>query len=518
MQQLIEQVLDYLKGMWRRRWFGLAVAWVVVIVGSIWVFRLPDQYEAAARVYVDTQSMLRPLMQGMTVSPDAGQQTAILSRTLLSRPNVAKIIRKSDLDTAARMSADNLIDDTIASLKITRTVFGENIYTIAFRYTDPKKAQDVVQAALSIFIEQSLGDTRTGADSARKFLDEQIKDYDLRLKEAEARMNAFRLKYLGLFPTVGKDFVGQMGTITEQIRDAKLELRVAEETREGIRKQLEDQTNARAAALAADPNLAPKITVPEIDARIEAVKRQLDDLLRTYTEQHPDVKGNRRVLANLEAEKIREIEIRRKAAAERPASAPGGDPIAEQLKVALNEAESNVTTVRARVAQLEARYQQLKASAESLPKIDTEWTQLNRDYEIQKRQYENLVSRRETAMMTGKLEDAGIAEFRIIDPPRVTPVPVAPNRMGLLFGLIAGSLAAGFAASFALSQVRPTFHNGRTLREIAGRPLLGMVSMIAGPEIRKRRRRSALLFASGMGGLMASYAIAFAITLSVRGF
>ncbi len=107
MQQLLEQVLDYLRGMWHRRWYGLAVAWVAVIVGSIWVFRLPDQYEASARVYVDTQSMLRPLMQGMTVIPDSGQQTAILSRTLLSRANVAKIIRKSDLDTAARKSADD---------------------------------------------------------------------------------------------------------------------------------------------------------------------------------------------------------------------------------------------------------------------------------------------------------------------------------------------------------------------------------------------------------------------------
>jgi len=231
------------------------------------------------------------------------------------------------------------------------------------------------------------------------------------------------------------------------------------------------------------------------------------------------VKGIRRLLAKLEDDRAKEIEARRKEAAGRPASAAGGDPIADQLRVAVNEAESNVTTVRARLAQLEARLQQLKVAAESLPKIDTEWTQLNRDYEILKRQYENLVSRRETALMTGKLEDAGVAEFRIIDPPRVTPTPVAPNRIGLIWGLIAASLAAGLATSFAVSQVHPTFHNGRVLREIAGRPLLGMVSMIAGPEYRMRRRRSALLFAGGMGGLMASYAVAFAITvLGARGF
>lgn len=512
MQQLIEQVVDYLRGMWQRRWIGLAVAWVAVIMGSIWVFRLPDQYEASARVYVDTQSMLRPLMQGMTVMPDPGQQTAILSRTLLSRPNIEKIIRKSDLDTSARATADSLVDATMGSLKITRTVYGENLYTIAFRYTDPKKARDVVQAALSTFIEQSLGESRTGTDSARKFLDEQIRDYDQKLKESEARVNAFKLKYMGLFPTSGKDFVSSMGAVNEQIKDVKLELRIAEQTREGIRRQLQEQTEGRTAALAANPEYAPKITVPELDGRIEALKRQIDEALRNYTEQHPDIIGNRRLLARLEEDRNREIEVRRKAAVDRPSALPSGDPVMEQLKVALNEAEANVNTVRAKLSEFESRYLQYKAAAESLPRIDSEFTQLNRDYDIQRSQYASLVSRRETANMTGKLEDAGVAEFRIIDPPRVTPNPVAPNRFLLLWGLIAGSLAAGLATALAVSQVRPTFHDGRVLREIAGRPLLGMIGMIAGPEFRAKRRRSALMFMGGMSGLMVSYAVAFTIT------
>jgi polysaccharide chain length determinant protein (PEP-CTERM system associated) len=517
MQQLIEQLVDYLRGMWQRRWIGLAFAWLVVLVGSIWVFRLPDQYEASARVYVDTQSMLRPLMQGMTVTPDAGQQTAILSRTLLSRPNVEKIIRKSDLDTSAKASADSLVDATQRELKISRTIYGENLYTISFRYTEPKKARDVVQAALSTFIEQSLGESRSGSDSARKFLDEQIRDYDQRLKEAEAKVNAFKIKYMGLFPTTGKDFVAGMGMISDQIKDAKLELRVAEQTRDGIRSQLKDQMEGRTAALAANPEYAPKIAVPELDGRIDALKRQIDESLRNYTDQHPDVVGNRRLLARLEEERAREIEARRKAALGRPSELPSGDPVVEQLKVALNESEANLTTLRAKVAEFEARYISYKAAAESLPRIDSEFTQLTRDYDIQKNQYAALVSRRETASMTGKLEDAGVAEFRIIDPPRVTPNPVAPNRMALLWGLIAGSLAAGFATALGVSVIRPTFHDGRVLREIAGRPLLGMVSMIASRELRSKRRRSALIFVGGMSGLMASYAVAFTITYLAAG-
>ena len=142
-----------------------------------------------------------------------------------------------------------------------------------------------------------------------------------------------------------------------------------------------------------------------------------------------------------------------------------------------------------------------------------ELTQLDRDYGIQKRQYESLVSRRETASLTGKLEDAGVAEFRIIDPPRVTPNPVAPNRQLLLGALIAASLFAGLATSWVVSQTRPTFRDGRTLREVAQRPLLGMISILPTHSLRVMRRRAALLFAGGVSGLVASYGAAFALLL-----
>src|SRR6266700_3876678 len=86
MQELVEQLLALARGMWQRRWIGLGVAWLVAIIGAIIIFRLPDKYEASARVYVDTQSLLQPLMAGMAMTPDAGQQVAILSRILLTRP------------------------------------------------------------------------------------------------------------------------------------------------------------------------------------------------------------------------------------------------------------------------------------------------------------------------------------------------------------------------------------------------------------------------------------------------
>jgi uncharacterized protein involved in exopolysaccharide biosynthesis len=98
MEELIAQVSTALKGMWKFRWHGLAVAWIVAAVGVTLALRIPDQYEASARIYVDTQSILKPLMSGLAIQPNIDQQVTMLSRTLISRPNIEKLVRMADLD------------------------------------------------------------------------------------------------------------------------------------------------------------------------------------------------------------------------------------------------------------------------------------------------------------------------------------------------------------------------------------------------------------------------------------
>ncbi len=98
MEELLGQVISVLKGTWKHRWPGLAVAWFVAVIGIVVVLAVPDRYEASARIYVDTQSILKPLMSGLAIQPNVEQQITMLSRTLISRPNVEKLIRMADLD------------------------------------------------------------------------------------------------------------------------------------------------------------------------------------------------------------------------------------------------------------------------------------------------------------------------------------------------------------------------------------------------------------------------------------
>src|SRR5258705_2771687 len=184
MDELLQRALVHLRAMWHRRWIGLAAAWIFAIVGVAVAFRIPERFEASARVYVDTQSLLRPVMTGLAIQPNLDQQVALMSRTLISRPNVEKLVRMADLDLSVKSNADReeLIDNLLKTLQLGGNV-SSNLYVISYRDSNPQQAKNVVQSLLTIFVESSLGDKRQDTRGAVKFLDEQIKRYEQSLQQ-----------------------------------------------------------------------------------------------------------------------------------------------------------------------------------------------------------------------------------------------------------------------------------------------------------------------------------------------
>jgi polysaccharide chain length determinant protein (PEP-CTERM system associated) len=484
------------------------------------LFRLPDNYEASARVFVDTESLLKPLMSGLAVQPDVGQRVSILSRTLISRPNIEKLVRMTDLDHTVTSASgkDKLIEDLLSTVKLEPAGL-TNLYLIKYRHPSPDRAKRIVQSLLSIFMESSLGEKRKDSSQAKEFIEEQIALYEKKLQEAENRLKDFRIKHLGQL-SGGKDYFSRMEAVTADMNSARMELREAEQSRDALKRELDEQKSVSLANEKKGPVAPPQIAVPELDTRIQALKTELDELLRRYTEQHPDVVQTKRIIDQLEEQRRHEVEARLKAM--QAAAAESGDgtalnPIVQQLKIGLSEAEANVAGLRARVSEYESRYQQLKASAEQVPEIDNELAQLNRDYDVIKGQYGSLVSRREAASLTGELEETGtMANFRVIDPPRVSSQPVAPNRLLLASLAFLAAIAAGIGASFMMSQLFPTFHDIRALWEITKRPVLGTVMTLQRPELARRARRRVYLFAGGLGSLVTCYGLVVLMFLVVR--
>lgn len=521
MEELISQLTSILRGMWRFRWAALAVTWVVALVGAVVVFRIPDRFEANARIFVDTQSILKPLMSGLAVQPNIDQQVAMLSRTLISRPNIEKLVRMADLDlkSTTKPQQDALIERLMKEVKIQSTG-RDNLYTVAFADQDKDKAKRVVQSMVSIFVESSLGASRKDTDSAKVFLDEQIKSHEAKLAEAEAKLKDFKIRNLDMQFGEGKDSASRLGELGRQLEAAKLELREAENARDSAKKQFDaERSMAPGGASSPAPELPSSFPTPEIDARLEAQRRSLDGLLQRFTEQHPDVVNTRRLIRDLEEQKRKEVAELRKAAAAagstQGAGNMGGNFAAQEMARMMATFEVQVASLKTRVAEFQSRFEQARGQLRVAPQIEAEAAQLNRDYGIIKRNYEDLVARRQSATMSGDLEmAAGMVDFRLIDPPRVSPRPVSPNRLLLLPVALAVALGAGLFTAFAASQLRPVYSDASELRAKTGVPLLGVVSMVLGDQDRKRERANHLRFMVGSGSLLASFLVAM-VTVSI---
>src|SRR5260221_507146 len=174
MHELVEQLLSYLRDTWRNRWYGVHLAWVAAVGGWIAVYVAPDRYEASGRVYVDTQSVLRPMMAGLAVQPNVDQIVMMISKTLITRPNLDKVIRMADMDIRLKTPEDREQMITRLSKTLTISTAGrDNVYYISNVSGNPQDAKRVVQSLLTMFVEGGLGDKRKDTDSAQRFIDEQ---------------------------------------------------------------------------------------------------------------------------------------------------------------------------------------------------------------------------------------------------------------------------------------------------------------------------------------------------------
>jgi polysaccharide chain length determinant protein (PEP-CTERM system associated) len=512
---ILQALVLRLRGIWHRRWIGMLVAWIAAAVGVAVVLKIPERYEASARLYVDTQSLLRPLMAGISIQPNLDQQVGLVSRTLISRPNIEKLVRMADLDLASQGASkgDDVVDSVMNRIQLSGNPTN-NLYTISYRDPNPEQSRKVVQSLLTIFVESSLGDKREDTVNAVKFLDEQIKRYEAGLRAAEDRLKAFRLKYLGVSGSGNQDYFARLAALTDQVGATRLQLRAAEESRDSYKRELAGEAPVLMPDIASTPPPSSKLSVPALDARLASLQSELDVLRRKYTDDHPDVTGTRRIIEQLEQQRKQEVAALAKQQQSQGSESSSADrnPVYQQLKVALAAAEANVASLRSTLASQEAQVARLTSSARLVPQYDAELAQLNRDYDTQKKTYEALLARRESAALGEGVADAGGTRFRVIDPPRVSPTPVFPGRGVLLGVAFLGALLAGILGAAIANEIMPTVHDARTLATVSNRPVIGMLTMFPSAAMRRLRFLSNILFAGAAGSLVAAYAGVFAFT------
>ena len=500
MNAIYDEARLALHAIWTRRWLALAVAWGVCVLGWFFVSQMPSRYESRARVFVQMQSILPPTMDAP--AGQAQQDVDTVRQTLISAVNLEKVVRGTDL--ANTVSSDRDVADRVAGLAQAIKVESQqnNLFQITTTAASPKLAKAITQKLIDIFVEQNLGRDRSQTSQSLDFLNQQLQQLQGQLNDAEAKRADFQNRYLGALPGSGT-VSDRIGAARSQMAQVDSDLAAAQASVAAVQGQM-----------AGTPQTIPGpggTTGGPARAALAAVQGQLADArARGYTDQHPDVIALKRQLAAAQA-----------AARGEPTGAAGGgtpNPLYLSLQSMLAEKQSTLASLRMRKAQLQGDLDQLNAKIAGDPAVAAEQGQIDRDYQVLKAQYDQLLAQRQQIAMRGQAQtQTDSIKFSVIDPPTLPRTPVAPNRMLLLTGVLIVGLAAGVAAAFLLGQLRATFATATRLEKATGMPVIGSIGEVVTRIQADHRAKRLKLFLGGAAGLGAAFVLLLCVEVLQRG-
>ncbi len=480
MQDLFHLIRTEIRGAWRYRWWAMIVAWAICLVGWMAVFTMPDMFEARAQVFVDADSRLAEVIGEVGVEPGVGSRVFIVRQAMLGRPLLERVASETGLDARAKtaLEQDELIKDLLKLISVEsgRARESQNLFTITFQDRDRNMALAVVTSLLDTFVEDVLKLKEKGTEDVSSYLSDQLSHYAGLLSKSERELADFKKMYVGLLPGENGGVFERLQVEMDQLKQLRYELQIEQDRRDELRRQLTNESPY--ADDSAEPAAgSPMVVRNPTEATISDLESRRASLLLTFTERHPDVIAIDEQL----------VQLRAKRDAERAAMLAGGggiegarnstNPVYQSVQITLNETAVEIASLQSQIAQREAAVRQLNSQVDTIPEVEAKFAELNRDYDQYKSLYDELLLRRERERLGTVGEQRDVVSFNIIDPPAASLVPVSPRRFLLLFAVLVAGLGAGGAVAFGLHQLKPVFHDSRSLQRITGRPVLGVVSM-----------------------------------------
>ena len=490
MEALIQQVRGILSDVFRYRWLAFALAWGVCLVAWPFILTLPNKYEAQARVFVDPSTALQPVIQGLAIQQDLSAQLNLVRQSLLSRPNLEKVMDEAGLAPAVNVPyyRAKVLDQLTQRIDIvalsTPSAPGDapvpsKVYTISYQDPNRDRALKVVQILLDSFMEGTLGGKRKDSQAAQSFLEGQIKEYEGRLADAEQRLAVFKKQNVGMVPgdQTGDYFTRQQAEI-DAVKKAQTALGIALNRRSELAAQLRGEGPVAAStggAIAASGMAGTR--GGDTLSRIQETQAKLDDMLLRFTDKHPDVIALQATLTELKQRRENELAaLRRGDAGAAVATGASSNPVYQSIQLQLNQTDVEIAGLRGELADHQAKVAELHKVVDTMPQVEAEFARLNRDYTVEKAQYNALVDRLQKARLGGEAEATGSVRFEIIDPPTADFKPVSPKRSPLLVTVLVLALGAGAAVAYLFTLLKPVFHSARQLAELTGVAVLGVVS------------------------------------------
>ena len=464
--------LSLAKMLWNRRWMAMGL-WVLATATAIVVVRqLHPVYKADVLVLVDSQKIPDRFVAS-TVDEDLADSLALISQEIMSRTRLTRIIDMFDLykqerTTKTQEEIIQLMRKDV-SLKVEHGAGGGKMgaFRLGYQGANPVVVAKVANELANLYVTENLRTRQDQAEGTVQFLQTQVNDAKKSLSEQEAKVSAFKQKYNGVLPQQENSLLTTLSNLRVQLEGSQEALNRSQAEEEMTQTAL---SSAEFSAATLEQSLRPKVRSIEAPGdvsgsiaapRSEVLERQLHELLRRYTPQHPAVQALRADLAEARREESEAATAMAQAAKSRKSSSSlaTDDQITSFNPELLHERE-RIATLKTQLATIkrsigietEARQQELAtiASVEErvnrLPLVEQQMAALTRNYQTSQENYKSLLDKEFAAGIATQMERSQKSErFTVMDPARIPEKPFKPKRLvieaaGSLGGLILGAL------------------------------------------------------------------------------
>ena len=495
LSEVLGEVKDIFFGGWRYRWPAISVMWVCCVIGWLVVLSMPNIYEASSRMFIDTESSLDPLLQGLAVDTNQIDEAMVQVRSLTSRPSMERI---------ATIAGIVPVDSTPAQLQgivqklqedVTLTLDTNQVLSVMYENSDKGAALSVVSQLMDGFVEGLLRVNRTDTDSAQEFLETKLAEYGDLLIEAENNLAEFKRQNIGRMPGAGQDYFTRLQEEENRLAQLQLAYQLAQDRRSELLRQIEGESPVFGILSASGADQPTSRKALEYEAELQRLRIQ-------YTDSHPEIVRIKGIIA----------EMNEKDALESSSGVGGGgepsldeNPVYQNMKIQLSAAELELSDLKIQRETQRRLVEDLRNKVDIIPDVEANLKKLNRDYDVNKAQYDALLQRLELSRLTEAAEAQSNIDFRVIDPPIVTPFPVGPERPLFMTIVLIISIAAGLGLALVLSFIRPVFYSPRGLERHFNVPVLGGVEYVSSAEDSAQRKKSSIMTAAYFGGIIVIY-------------
>jgi polysaccharide chain length determinant protein (PEP-CTERM system associated) len=471
-QRRPSDLMDYWDIFLRRRW-SILLTFVLITGTTLGVtLKLPKIYRSETLILVEPQE-LPPEYVKPTVGTDITDPLATIRQQILSRTRLQRIIDQFGLygDQREHCTQEEIVELMRKDINIETILggrFGERVGAIKIFYQgrNPVLVQQVNRQIASLFIEDNLQVREQQAEGTTEFITSELEKARQDLETQEKRLEDFKARANGTLPeqqTANLQAAGQLQLSLQVNLDA---LARAQERKS----YLESLLNA----------VAKRGTVPPespLKAQLDARRAELAAAERLYKPEHPDVARLRSQVKALEKQVEQSDKEEPTAASDSP----------DQLHDQIAALDKEIKEYTRRQSEIEKKIKVLEARVEVLPSVEQELSEINRDYEISKANYQSLLKKKNDSAMAAELERRAKGKpFRIVDPASYPEKPYRPNVMVLgALGGFAGILC-GCAVGMFLEYKDPSIYSEKDAALHLPLPVLASLPLI----IPQRRRNN----------------------------